>query len=217
MRRVVVAVAVVLCGAADAGVYKWVDENGKVQYGDAPPAASKADRIRTGGDAESVDMRWYDVTGTDSKAMWRSIAANGPKSDDGKVFAGRTDWNLTYRYRTRIFDGQCKVTEVTPRLAVVMQMPRWQDEGRAAVELRERWRRYVLALREHENGHRAHGVAATAEVQARIGALPARPDCNGFETQARSVADEIIATYAQRDREYDRRTGHGLTQGARFP
>lgn len=217
MRRVVVAGAVVLCGAADAGVYKWVDENGKAHYGDAPPAASNADRIRTGGDAESVDVRWYSVTGTDSKAVWQSIAANGPKGDDGKVFAARTDWNLTYRYRTRIFDGQCKVTGITTRLAVVMQMPRWQDERRAPAELRERWRRYLQALREHENGHRAHGVSATNEVQARIGTLAPRPDCNGFESQASSVANEVIAAYAHRDREYDRRTEHGLTQGARFP
>ena len=215
MRPAVVAGAVALCGAAVAGVYKWVDEYGRVQYGDAPPAASA--RLRTGTDAESVDLRWYSVTGTDSKSMWQSISANGPKGDDGKVFAGRTDWNLGYRYQTRILDGRCRVTAVTTRLAVVMHMPRWQDQGRAPAELRTRWQRYLAALREHEDGHRANGVAATAEVQTRVGALPPRPDCGGFDEQARAVANAVVAEYVERDREYDRRTEHGLTQGARFP
>lgn len=217
MRPAVVAGAVALCGAAVAGVYKWVDEKGKVHYGDAPPAASTASRVQTGSDADSVDLRWYNVTGTDSKAMWQSISANGPKGDDGRVFAGRTDWNLGYRYQTRFRDGQCRVSTVTTRLAVVMHMPRWQDEGRAPRALRDRWQRYVAALREHENGHRDNGVAATAEVQARVSDLPPQPDCGSFDAQARTVANEIVARYVERDREYDRRTEHGLTQGARFP
>lgn len=217
MRPAVVAGAVALCGAAVAGVYKWVDENGKVHYGDAPPAASTANRVQTTGDAGSTDLRWYSVTGTDSKTMWQSIAANGPKGDDGRVFAGRTDWNLGYRYQTRVRDGQCRVTAVTTRLAVVMHMPRWEDEGRATPELRARWRRYLAALREHEDGHRDHGVAATVEVQSRVGGLPPRPDCAGFDAQVRAAANEVVARYAELDREYDRRTEHGLSQGARFP
>jgi predicted secreted Zn-dependent protease len=217
MRVAGVAGAVVLCGAAVAGVCKWVDDKGRVHHGDAPPVASAAGRLATGGDADAVDLRWYRVTGTDAQSMWRSIAANGPKGDDGRVFAGRTDWNLGYRYQTRFRDGQCRVSAVSTSLAVVMHMPRWQDEGRAPAALRERWLRYLAALREHENGHRDHGVAATAEVQARVGELPARPDCGGFEPQARAVANAVVASYVARDREYDRRTEHGLTQGARFP
>lgn len=217
MRVAGVSVALALCGAAAAGVYKWVDENGKVHYGDVPPPASSASRMRTGGDAEAVDLRWYAVTGVDPRTMWQSIAANGPKGDDGKVFAGRTDWNLGYRYQTRMLDGQCRVTTVSTRLAVVMHLPRWQDESRASAELRQRWRLYLAALREHEDGHRDNGVAATTEVQAGVGGLPARPDCSGFDAQARTVANAIVSKYVERDREYDQRTQHGQTQGARFP
>jgi len=42
-------------------------------------------------------------------------------------------------------------------------------------------------------------------------------DCGGFDEQARAVANAVVAEYVERDREYDRRTGHGLMQGARFP
>ena len=45
----------VLCGtaiglmaaAADAVLYKWTDENGRVVYGDQPPASAKAERVNT--------------------------------------------------------------------------------------------------------------------------------------------------------------------------
>lgn len=217
MRPAAVAGALALCGAAVAGVYKWVDDKGRVHYGDAPPRGASAVQGETRVDAEAVDLRWYAVTGTDSRAMWQSIAQNGPRGQDGKVFAGRTDWDLGYRYQTRMLDGQCRVTGVTARVEVVMHLPRWQDESRAPAELRDRWRRYVVALREHENGHRDHGLAATAEVQARLASLPPRPSCAGYDDRVRALANEIVASYVERDREYDRRTAHGLEQGARFP
>ncbi len=216
MRVAGVSVALALCGAAAGGIYKWIDDGGRTHYGDAPPTAG-ANRLRGLTNAEAVDLRWYPVTGTDAKAMWRAIGANGPRRDDGKFFAARTDWNLGYRYQTRVLDGQCRVTDVTTRLAVVMRLPRWDDEADAPPDLRQRWQRYLEALRLHEEGHRDNGVAATSEVQAKLGVLPPRPDCGGFDAEARNVASEIVARYVERDREYDRVTEHGRTQGARFP
>ena len=41
MRKIFVMVLLLACGAASAaGVYKWVDENGKVHYGDHPGNSS---------------------------------------------------------------------------------------------------------------------------------------------------------------------------------
>lgn len=217
MRAGSAVVALALGGAAVAGVYKWVDEKGKVHYGDVPPRAVTATRVQAAPGAGDVELRWYDVTGTDARALWQSITVAGPKGDDGRVFAGRTDWNLGYRYQTRVLDGQCRVTTVTTKLTVSMVLPRWRDEARAPAELRAGWQRYLRALRDHENGHRDNGVAARTEVEARVRGLAPRRDCAGIDAEAKAVANEVVARYVELDREYDRRTQHGLTQGARFP
>jgi hypothetical protein len=50
---------------ATAALYKWIDENGRVAYGDTPPAGVKAERISTSvapGDASAVrDMAAKDA------------------------------------------------------------------------------------------------------------------------------------------------------------
>ena len=42
MRFTGICVLVMVCGVANAEVYRWVDENGKVHFGDRPPANSNA-------------------------------------------------------------------------------------------------------------------------------------------------------------------------------
>jgi hypothetical protein len=51
MERLLLAALTALAGLAFAGAalaqqYKWVDQNGKVQYGDAPPPGVKAQRLK---------------------------------------------------------------------------------------------------------------------------------------------------------------------------
>jgi len=38
--------ALLLPASAQAGVYKWTDDKGRVHYSDQPPAASKAEQVR---------------------------------------------------------------------------------------------------------------------------------------------------------------------------
>ena len=40
------ALCLALTGVAQAQQYKWVDQNGKVQYGDVPPPGVKAQRLK---------------------------------------------------------------------------------------------------------------------------------------------------------------------------
>ena len=45
-KAIVVALACAFAAAASAQQYKWTDKNGRVQYGDAPPAGVKATPLR---------------------------------------------------------------------------------------------------------------------------------------------------------------------------
>jgi len=45
---IVALVMAFACGRAMAVTYKWIDENGRVVYGDTPPAGVKAERVVTG-------------------------------------------------------------------------------------------------------------------------------------------------------------------------
>ena len=48
LATIAIAAAAVLCASSSlAALYKWVDENGRVSYGDTPPAGVKAERLTT--------------------------------------------------------------------------------------------------------------------------------------------------------------------------
>lgn len=47
--RIVLAITILSApGIQAAGVYRWVDENGRVQFGDRPPAEAQAEQIEVG-------------------------------------------------------------------------------------------------------------------------------------------------------------------------
>ena len=46
MKSVLILLALFLAGPAAAGVYKWTDAQGRVQYSDSPPPAAKTTQLR---------------------------------------------------------------------------------------------------------------------------------------------------------------------------
>ncbi len=44
-RWLILLLGLALCGDAGAGVYRWTDENGAVQFGDRPPVAESAQEV----------------------------------------------------------------------------------------------------------------------------------------------------------------------------
>lgn len=61
MRKMVVMVLLLGCGVASAaGVYKWVDENGKVHYGDQPGNSSVREIILPAAPAPDENQRAHE-------------------------------------------------------------------------------------------------------------------------------------------------------------
>jgi hypothetical protein len=76
MSRLAVFCAVLsVCGATQAQVHKWVDENGVTQYGDRPPAAKRAQtltiRDSLSPQSDSVPKRdWVQVHDSVIRTLW---------------------------------------------------------------------------------------------------------------------------------------------------
>jgi Domain of unknown function (DUF4124) len=82
--------AALAASVAIAAMYKWVDENGRVVYGDTPPAGVKAERMNTGvAPADPSAVR--DMANKDAeikKRMQQRV------DDEAKVDKDRADQNL---------------------------------------------------------------------------------------------------------------------------
>jgi hypothetical protein len=82
MKRLSVAIAIALCVAlpASAQMYKWVDENGKVQYSDKPPPGNvKTEKLRKPATASSTPAA-SEAKGGATKDAAKDAAKSGPKT-----------------------------------------------------------------------------------------------------------------------------------------
>lgn len=155
---------------------------------------------------------YYDIGGASIPALWQSMSLKGPRSNEA-AWAGHARWEVRWTFDWRADAGGCRIETVTTDLDVVYTLPRWAGRDRADHDLRERWDRFVLALRVHEEGHGANGRRAAHRIEDALRRLGSRADCPGLAKAADETARRIIEEEAANDRAYDAATLHGARQG----
>jgi predicted secreted Zn-dependent protease len=212
--------------AAAGEVHRWKDADGRVHYGDKPPAgvAAKPVAVPSAGPAtkpnpevtveESV-IRHYDVAGGTTAELSMAARRSGPVSPvSGSRVWGACTWKITWNYATGGGAGKCGLEKFSIRLSAILDLPRWTNRDAASADLRAEWDRFAAALRQHEDGHKDNGVRAANDLAGRLRALPPEKDCAALDARIRAVGERVIAEHRLADQAYDRSTGHGATQGA---
>ncbi len=152
----------------------------------------------------------YPVHGQDYASLVQSLRASGPEG-----FHGSASWNVTYQYTTKRVGNACRFETIRLIVKAEILMPLWADADTAPAGLRERWQAYHAALQQHEEGHVQHGQELASLVHEKFlsyGELA----CNQTQEIAQNAFDKLYENLKNRDQEYDLRTQHGASQGARF-
>lgn len=158
-----------------------------------------------------VTTDFYDVGGETVQEIRSDLDRKRTRGWDGY-----TEWQVEWQFRSASSGSECRVTDVTTRVAVNYSLPRWRAPAAAGGDTRERWARYERALRAHEDGHRNIGVRVASEIDNTLRAMRAG-DCRELDALANAAAYRLLDHARQREREYDQSTNYGATQGARFP
>ena len=158
----------------------------------------------------------YDITGRTAADLRRAMRRLGPSGKDGTRFDGYTSWYVKWNYKYEDV-GACRLTRLDVSGEVTTTLPRWADEDLASPALKLAWAKYLSALSVHEAGHKDIGVRAAAAVKENIDRLLPQATCRELEQAVESKAQSILDQFRLEEAEYDKTTGHGLTQGARFP
>lgn len=153
-----------------------------------------------------ADVHWYDVGGHDVVSLRESLRAEGPLNERGEHVNGETTWALAWRWSG---DGEpCAVSTLALDLSLVVALPRWTPAPGTDPALVANWRRYLDALVVHEGGHARLVLRGRDWMEVQLRTVP----CVEVDAAGR----EILAAIHAQNAEYDRETGHGATQGARF-
>ncbi|MGB5324766.1 MAG: DUF922 domain-containing protein, partial [Pseudomonadales bacterium] len=81
-------------------------------------------------------------------------------------------------------------------------------------EVERVWARWYPALQAHEGQHAGNAVMIARRGETRLLMLPPRPDCQLLDADAQRLAREMLEELQYIDRDYDRRTDHGASEGA---
>ena len=215
--RAALLALLLLHATAHAQVYRC-EQNGKLAFSDQPckPGAKGTQKdyapptAATGTLDLQVPVAYYTVQGRDYDTLAQSLKANGPKG-----FHGLASWKLRYDYTTKKQRDGCRIDTVKVKVDGEILMPKWADEQAAPPDLQSRWRAYYEALKRHEDGHVQHGRELALLVKERMMGLGTVP-CESMKALTEGEFQRLSANLRKRDEEYDVRTQHGATQGARF-
>jgi predicted secreted Zn-dependent protease len=132
------------------------------------------------------------------------------------VFAAYTAWNVKWDFGMGRDGKGCRVTRASTTVAVEYTMPRWKPPANADRATRQSWERFIKALKAHEDGHRDIGIGAARAIENVVGNMTRVP-CDDLSRKASEAAKKILNDARKKEVEYERRTQHGVQQGARFP
>lgn len=107
-------------------------------------------------------------------------------------------------------DGKCRVAMAQSKVQAMVTMPRWPDSSWASETLQLTWALRLRELREHEQQHVRHGIAAAEAVQKTLLALPATESCEALKSDVERTARAILDDAAGKDRSLDFRSVHGI-------
>lgn len=134
-----------------------------------------------------------------------------------KRFTGQTDWHIEWRACLEAHGKGCRVSGVVSTVNVTYTLPRWADREAAPPHLRERWDRYITSLVAHEKGHGTIARHVAGMIDESLVGLVDDGSCDALTAEAGRRVEGVMQRGENLQREYDRSTGHGSTQGAQFP
>lgn len=176
----------------------------QVAEGPPPPAETSLAGIT------NVERQYYEVGGNNLFEIRRALNQVRPRDpNDGLGVDALSSWYIEWRWPGASTGGGCDLANAELRFRARIRMPRLVETAATPEAVRLRWHTYATALEGHEARHIRHAWDNRGLVLAAI----RRSSC----ANATRDAQAVIAQLVQGDVAYDRRTRHGMLEGAHFP
>jgi predicted secreted Zn-dependent protease len=162
------------------------------------------------------NLAHYEVGGETAKDIRAEMDRLGPISQTtNRRFDATTRWYVKWTYRYRNVGQDCAIARVSVTVDIDITMPRLKEDSSAA--LARAFNEFSEKLLAHEEGHAQTGIEIGKRIEVAIRDMPPQQTCDALGHAANALGDRLIKEGNQMDVEYDARTQHGRTQGARFP
>lgn len=157
----------------------------------------------------------YAVSGSTASDLRANMNRVRPKDPADQPADGVTYWDMRWKHSYTKTSDTCMVSSVTITMEIRTKLPWWIDR-QPGTTLVERWDGFIIALKNHEEGHAEIARRGAAALRERLSGLSART-CPLLDELADATADALVDHLKKENAAYDQRTRHGASQGVRFP
>lgn len=130
----------------------------------------------------------------------------------GEPFDAMTTWKVDWTYCGLRDASLCKLKSGKVTVSILITVPRIVFPKNAPSELKQTWRTYLRDLYEHEEGHARIATKAVAGVKQELLTLGSFDSLEELDAAVTDAGNRIIDRCLEKEREYDRTTGHGTHQ-----
>lgn len=152
-----------------------------------------------------VAYETYQVAGDSLAAVWRDIARKAPRALRTGLHA-QAESRIRYRWTVGyVTTGEeCAATRPGVSVNVTILVPEWSGAAAAPPALQAAWRRYIAAVLEHEEEHRAIAVETARALHALLAAAPRNRSCRALARRIDRGVEAIMAEERRRQNHFDR-------------
>jgi len=161
---------------------------------------------------EDLVYSYYEVKARSDEPLYAQLYAASPIKEDGQTFHSFTNWDIQWTLKLNADkSGFCRIARATTKLHAVIILPKL--DGANTQQLTS-FEHYIAALRQHELGHYKIAEQAAQAIEYKLHAVKRMRNCSTLQTYADKSARRTLEYFNEKNRQYDRETNHGKTQGA---
>ncbi len=162
---------------------------------------------------ESIEFRHYEISPRTPAEIKPELMRHSPIRTRYGSYNGRTDWHIDWKSRSTHTHNGCQLTATQTRVHVVYTLPALSKRVHDPQTI-DVFNTFNDALTQHELNHGKHGLAAAREMDRLFNEIPPQRNCRILARIVDDIGNATVRKYAQLDRDYDRRTRNGETEGA---
>ncbi len=159
---------------------------------------------------EQQQIITYDVFLRHGQGLYSAVTDASPLKVDGKIFMGYTSSEIKWSLQTRSDKTGCRLSEVNVMMDTTITLPLLRSSNS---NKQKEFAIFLEALHQHENGHLKLNQTVARQLENALLKLPPQSQCQPLLDEANTIGNDLMATLAEVNREFDRRTQHGANQG----
>lgn len=162
---------------------------------------------------ESVEYKYYEISPRTPYEIKPELMRRSPIRAGSGSYNGHTAWYINWNYKTTASPYGCQLAEIQTKIHIIYTLPVLSTHV-TDKKTSEVFNKFNDALTLHEKNHGKHGLTAAREMDKIFSEIQPQRNCRELGRMIDSIGQSIVRKYTLKDREYDRSTNNGETEGA---